>query len=74
CIKACPWNRFASPTREEGLMPNEAFMNMTPADWENLDVETYRKIFKGSAVKRAKFEGLQRNIKCVLDNLKRKKQ
>ncbi len=49
-------------------------MNMTPADWENLDVETYRKIFKGSAVKRAKFEGLQRNIKCVLDNLKRKKQ
>jgi epoxyqueuosine reductase len=35
---------------------------MTPTDWETLDRDTYQRLFKGSAVKRAKFEGLKRNI------------
>jgi epoxyqueuosine reductase len=38
---------------------------MTPADWHTLSVEQYRALFKGSAVKRAKFEGLRRNIEEV---------
>jgi epoxyqueuosine reductase len=38
---------------------------MQPEDWQALTVETYRKLFKGSAVKRAKFEGLQRNIRAI---------
>ena len=33
-----------------------------PTDWETLDRDTYQRLFKGSAVKRAKFEGLKRNI------------
>ena len=39
---------------------------MTADDWANLTVEQYRKLFKGSAVKRAKFEGLCRNIEAVM--------
>lgn len=65
CIKACPWNKNAKPTTETDLQPNETFMHMTKEAWLHLDVDTYRKIFKGSAVKRAKFEGLLRNIRCV---------
>ena len=65
CAEACPWNRFAKVTQEADLHPSEALRNMTANDWANLTVEQYRKLFKGSAVKRAKFEGLCRNIEAV---------
>lgn len=38
---------------------------MTAEDWQVLDVEQYRRLFKGSAVKRVKFEGLVRNISAL---------
>lgn len=62
CLKACPWNRYATPTEISELQPSEAFLNMTKEDWDNLTVEQYHALFKGSAVKRAKYEGLKRNI------------
>lgn len=65
CQKACPWNRFATPNTIDELQPSEAFMNMTPQNWEKLSIEEYRTLFKGSAVKRAKYEGLMRNIKAI---------
>ena len=34
-------------------------------DWEKLSVEKYKKLFKNSAVKRVKYEGLMRNIEIV---------
>ena len=37
----------------------------TDDDWMELDVEQYRRLFKGSAVKRAKFEGLARNLAAL---------
>ena len=62
CQQACPWNRFARPTQEPELSPSEAFLRMTPEEWDTLSIEQYRELFKGSAVKRAKYEGLMRNI------------
>ena len=62
CQKACPWNRFAQPTKIQEFVPSDKFLSMSPADWQNLTVESYRTLFKGSAVKRAKYEGLMRNI------------
>lgn len=38
---------------------------MTRQKWDNLSVEDYRRLFKGSAVKRAKYEGLKRNIDAL---------
>ena len=66
CQDACPWNRFATPTDDPQLQPRPELLNMTRADWLRLTVDQYRKLFKGSAVKRAKYEGLMRNIKCAL--------
>ena len=40
-------------------------MAMTQKQWQNLTEEEYRKLFKGSAVKRAKYQGLMRNIKAA---------
>lgn len=65
CQAACPWNRFATPNDDAELQPSPELLAMSKSDWQNLDVETYRRLFKGSAVKRAKYEGLKRNIKAV---------
>ncbi len=65
CQKSCPWNRFSKPTTEESLKPKEELFNMTREKWNSLTKEEYLKLFKGSAVKRAKYEGLMRNIKAI---------
>lgn len=65
CLQACPWNRFATPTHETAFHPRSQLLEMSVADWESLSVEDYRKLFQGSAVKRAKYEGLKRNIQAL---------
>ena len=65
CQLACPYNRFATPTQTDEFTPSDQFLSMTVDDWRQLDVDTYRQLFKGSAVKRAKYEGLLRNIQTV---------
>lgn len=67
CQEACPHNRFATPTACTEFHPSEELLRMTPTDWKNLDRDTYQRLFKGSAVKRAKFTGLQRNIKVMTE-------
>jgi len=62
CQKACPYNSFATPTDVVEFTPSMEFLSMRPSDWHQLTVEQYRSLFKGSAVKRAKYEGLLRNI------------
>ena len=65
CQQVCPWNRFAQPTAIPEFQPSEALLQMKRADWQQLSVDRYRQLFKGSAVKRAKYEGLMRNIRAV---------
>lgn len=62
CQTACPWNRFATPNTEPSLQPKAELLSMSREAWHNLSIEDYRRLFKGSAVKRVKFEGLKRNI------------
>lgn len=62
CQKCCPWNRFAEPHSVGEFNPSTAFLSMEVEDWNQLTVERYRTLFKGSAVKRAKFDGLMRNL------------
>lgn len=65
CQRACPWNRFATPCATPEFHPREELLSMTRQKWDNLSVEDYRRLFKGSAVKRAKFDGLRRNIDAL---------
>ena len=65
CQQACPWNTMGAPTREPALQPKEELMKMTREQWQHLSEEDYRRLFKGSAVKRAKYSGLMRNIQAV---------
>ena len=62
CQTACPWNKFATPNTTPEFQPKSELLAMTKADWHNLTIDEYRALFKGSAVKRVKFDGLKRNI------------
>ncbi len=68
CQKACPWNRFATPCSTPEFQSTEAFRKMKKEDWEALTEEQYRRLFQGSAVKRAKYEGLMRNIRAASED------
>jgi epoxyqueuosine reductase len=72
CQQACPWNRFAQPNTTPELQPREELLSMTREDWQQLSVEKYQKLFKGSAVKRAKYQGLMRNIEAAACNSSQK--
>lgn len=65
CQQACPWNREAQPTDIAELQPSASLLGMTRDDWHRLTLEQYQQLFRGSAVKRAKYEGLMRNIRAV---------
>ena len=68
CQKCCPWNRLAVPNTIEEFQPSDQLLSMTRQDWKQLSEEQYRSLFKKSAVKRAKYEGLMRNIRAVESN------
>ena len=67
CLRATPQFAEAKPTTEPAFQPSEALLQMTPDDWQSLTEEQYRALFKGSAVKRAKYDGLKRNIERWLE-------
>lgn len=62
CQDVCPWNRFATPHQEEAFKPAHELLQLNKAALTDLTDEVFRKVFKGSAVKRTKFNGLKRNI------------
>ncbi len=62
CQDVCPWNRFSSPHNEPLLNPKSSLLGLNKQDWEDLTEEVFRDLFKNSAVKRTKFDGLKRNI------------
>lgn len=62
CQDVCPWNRFSKPHNEPLFNPNPELLSMTKKDWEEITEETFRAVFKNSAVKRTKYDGLKRNI------------
>lgn len=65
CQQVCPWNRFAQPTNIPELHATDELLAMRRKDWQQLSLEDYRRLFRGSAVKRAKYEGLMRNISTI---------
>jgi epoxyqueuosine reductase len=62
CQDVCPWNRFSSPHQEPRFYPKTDLMGMTSKEWSEITELTFDELFKLSAVKRTKFEGIKRNI------------
>lgn len=65
CQDVCPWNRFSKPHSEPLFNPHPDLLAMSSKDWEEITEDTFKEVFKKSAVKRTKFSGLTRNIKFL---------
>jgi epoxyqueuosine reductase len=65
CQDVCPWNRFSKPTNEIEFTPIPEVLNLTTSEWEAMSKETFKKIFRHSAINRTKWKGMQRNIKFL---------
>jgi epoxyqueuosine reductase len=65
CQDVCPWNRFSKPHAEPLFQANGELLNMKKEDWYELTEETFKRVFKNSAVKRTKFVGLKRNLEFL---------
>lgn len=65
CQQVCPHNRNAESTEENLFsMPLEVAA-LTPEEWRSLTPERYKELFKHSAMERAGYEGLMRNIASI---------
>lgn len=62
CQEVCPWNRFASPHNEPRFDPAAELEHMQKQDWIEITEDVFKRLFKKSAVKRAGYKGLKRNI------------
>lgn len=65
CQQVCPINSQAVEHNEPAFEPNLKLLQMTKADWENLNEATFKNLFGKSAVKRTKYSGLKRNIEFL---------
>lgn len=68
CQEVCPWNRFSITHQEQEFKPHEKLFSLSKQQWQNLSREEYQNLFKNSTVKRAKFEGIKRNIHFLNKN------
>jgi epoxyqueuosine reductase len=66
CQDVCPWNRFSKPHTEVAFNPISEILDLSTKEWEAMTEESFRKIFKNSAIRRTKFRGIQRNLKFLL--------
>ncbi len=62
CQDACPLNRNATPHNTPQLMPLKGLLEMNREEWHRLSEERFNSLFAGSAVKRAGFSGIKRNL------------
>jgi epoxyqueuosine reductase len=65
CQDVCPWNRFSKPHNEPAFFPKEGLVDMSRKEWLEITEDVFRNVFKNSAVKRAKYNGLLRNLKFL---------
>jgi len=68
CQDVCPWNRFHQVTSESRFQPREGNVNARLPELLDLTQDEHAERFRGSAMKRAKLSGLQRNARALLSN------
>jgi epoxyqueuosine reductase len=68
CQDVCPWNRKSPPASSPEMAPRKELVN--PAlDWlASLTPDTFRETFRKSPVKRAKLNGMRRNVVTAMGN------
>ncbi|HEX3437694.1 MAG TPA: tRNA epoxyqueuosine(34) reductase QueG [Pseudacidobacterium sp.] len=68
CQDVCPWNRKAPIGSDSELQARPELVNPALGWLAELNQESFGRLFFGSPVKRAKFEGMRRNIAIAMGN------
>jgi epoxyqueuosine reductase len=68
CLAVCPWNKFASSSRESALHAREALRSPALADLVGLDDVAFRQMFSGSPIKRLGRDRFVRNVLYAIGN------
>lgn len=68
CLAVCPWNKFASATREAAFLPRIELTAPRLADLAELDDADFRTLFAGSPIKRIGRARFIRNVLIALGN------
>ena len=68
CLAVCPWNKFASASREARLVARDELRSPALADLARLDDAGFRALFAGSPVKRLGYVRFLRNVMIALGN------
>lgn len=65
CQDVCPWNKRSQAHREMAFEPHPDLQELDKRGWEEMTESVFQHIFKKSAVKRAKYHGLMKNVRFV---------
>lgn len=68
CLDVCPWNRFAKLSRETKLHARSEIFDHNLRDFLNMDIESFRKTFAKSPIKRIKHNRFIRNVCIAIGN------
>lgn len=61
CQDVCPWNRFASQTKEEHFTPS-GVDQLSANEWLEMTQSVFRRKLKSSAISRTGLKGMKRNV------------
>lgn len=65
CQDVCPWNKNPLTTTVKEFAPNSELFSLDNEAWKEMEKEEFNGLFKKSPLKRAKFEGLKRNLEFL---------
>lgn len=74
CQEVCPWNRDTEATPDPQFAPREGVIGTRLDAWSRMTIDAFRERFRGSAVKRARFEGFVRNVGIAAENAAAEKE
>lgn len=68
CQDICPWNQNLAPHQEPALESNGSLLSMSRDQWHRLSESRFNDLFHGSAVNRAGYQRLMRNLRFIREN------
>lgn len=68
CQDVCPWNRFSKPTQVDEFTPTPELIEMDSKQWDEITEEVFERVFTKTALKRAGYNGVKRNIRFLKPN------
>lgn len=65
CQDVCPWNRFSKSHHHTELEGYSMIMDFNTEAWEEMDDLLFKSLLRNSPLRRAKWQGIQRNLSIL---------